>query len=218
MQKRTKCVIKGAAAGVAIGAGTGAVIGHQGDVDNAWEGSLVGAAAGAVLGGAVGFVMCTAEPPVETEEDEYYETQPEAATEAEPEPVPEIEPTIEVTDGGPGVFLKIVLRGIQFDFDKSNIKPEYMPILDQAAAILQNHPERDVVIEGHTCWIGSDKYNMVLSLRRATAVKQYLVGNGVAPARLSVKGFGESKPVADNKSEVGRQMNRRIEFKVLDNE
>jgi OOP family OmpA-OmpF porin len=72
-----------------------------------------------------------------------------------------------------------------------------------------------VVIEGHTCDMGPDAYNQKLSERRAAAVRDYLVQNGVNAANLSTVGYGESQPMADNKTRSGRELNRRVEFKVI---
>lgn len=109
---------------------------------------------------------------------------------------------------------RIVLRGINFDFDKAIIKPEFMPVLDVAQGILKERPDLKVVVEGHTCNIGTDAYNQKLSERRAKAVYEYLVKKGVNAANLSTVGLGETQPMADNKTESGRQLNRRVEFKL----
>ena len=111
---------------------------------------------------------------------------------------------------------KIVLNGIRFDFDKADIKAEFVPVLDEAVAVLQKHSSKKVAIEGNTDSIGSDAYNEKLGMRRADSVKKYLVEKGIAADNLSTESFGESKPVADNKTKEGRAMNRRVEFKVAE--
>ena len=116
----------------------------------------------------------------------------------------------------PPVEEKIVLNGIRFDFDKSVIKPEFVPVLDEAVDILKKHTNKKVGVEGHTDAIGSDAYNMKLGMRRANAVKKYLVDKGISADMLSTESFGESQPVADNKTKEGRAMNRRVEFKVME--
>lgn len=108
----------------------------------------------------------------------------------------------------------IVLRGIQFDFDKYNIKPEWVPVLDEAVEILKKHPEIKVVIEGHTCSIGTEAYNQKLSERRAKSVYDYFLKKGIAANRMKTIGYGELRPKADNKTEEGRVINRRVELKV----
>ncbi len=110
---------------------------------------------------------------------------------------------------------KIVLSSIMFDLDSAQIKPEYALILDEVAAILKKHTYKQVVIEGHTCSLASDDYNMDLSRRRAAATKEYLVGKGISASGLVTKGYGESRPVADNTIDAGRRQNRRVEFLVL---
>ena len=84
------------------------------------------------------------------------------------------------------------------------------------ATILKDNPSVQVSVEGHTDAIGSDQYNLKLSLRRATAVKQYLVKDGVPDTRLSVRGFGKTQPVASNDTADGRAQNRRVELKTVE--
>jgi OOP family OmpA-OmpF porin len=111
---------------------------------------------------------------------------------------------------------KIVLNGIRFDFDKADIKAEFVPVLDEAVATLQKHSSKKVAIEGNTDSIGSDAYNEKLAMRRSDSVKKYLVEKGIAADNLTTESFGESKPVADNKTKEGRAMNRRVEFRVAE--
>ena len=134
------------------------------------------------------------------------------------EPVPEPAVVEEVKEEVvvPKVREKIVLRGINFDFDKSNIKPEFVPVLYQAIEILKASPDVKVIIEGHTCWIGTKKYNQGLSERRAASVCNYLVKKGISQNRLDTTGYGETMPIADNHTLEGRRMNRRVVFKILD--
>jgi outer membrane protein OmpA-like peptidoglycan-associated protein len=109
---------------------------------------------------------------------------------------------------------KIVLRAVHFDFDKADIRPDARPILDDAAHILKQRGDIDVVVEGHTDSMGSDAYNMKLSNRRAEAVKRYLADHGIAASRITSEGFGESEPVASNETAEGRAQNRRVELHV----
>ena len=106
---------------------------------------------------------------------------------------------------------KFVTMGNQvlFDFDKAVIKPAAKKILDDIAAQLMEDKEIKVLLEGHTDWIGTDSYNMGLSKRRAFAVQKYLVKAGIGEERFEVKWYGESQPVADNKTAEGRSRNRR---------
>lgn len=110
---------------------------------------------------------------------------------------------------------RIVLRGINFDFDKAVIKPEFAPVLDTAAEVLKSRAGLKVNVEGHTCSMGSDAYNQKLSERRAKAVKAYLVKKGVKADNLTSVGYGESRPMSDNKKKSGRQLNRRVEFNLM---
>jgi OOP family OmpA-OmpF porin len=109
---------------------------------------------------------------------------------------------------------KIVLRGVNFDFDKSNIRPDAAVILDEAVRILGTGSGAAVSIEGHTDWIGTDAYNQGLSERRANSVMNYLVDHGVDASRLSTAGYGESRPIASNQTREGRALNRRVELLV----
>jgi outer membrane protein OmpA-like peptidoglycan-associated protein len=103
---------------------------------------------------------------------------------------------------------------VHFDFDKYNIKKIYVPDLDQHVAYLSANPSAPVTVEGHTDSIGSDQYNQKLSERRANAVRKYLVEKGIASSRIRVVGYGEQRPIADNKTKEGRAVNRRAEFEV----
>ena len=105
-----------------------------------------------------------------------------------------------------------VLGDVLFDFDKSNIKPQFYRFLDDAARVFEMNPSIRVEVQGNTDNIGTAKYNMGLSLRRANAVMQYLVNKGVAQSRLSARGFGFSRPVATNDTDEGRALNRRVEL------
>ena len=108
-----------------------------------------------------------------------------------------------------------VLIGVNFAFDKATLLPESYPILYNAAELLLMNPDTKVEIQGYCDYIGSDAYNNELSLRRAETVKMFLVSKGIAQNRLTTVGYGRRNPVADNKTEDGRAMNRRIEFRII---
>lgn len=110
----------------------------------------------------------------------------------------------------------IELRGVHFDFDKSTLRPEAKVILNEAAALLEQHERVVVEVAGHTDSVGTDQYNQGLSERRANAVRDYLVEKGIRASRLTAVGYGESRPVATNDTAEGRQENRRVELVVLD--
>jgi outer membrane protein OmpA-like peptidoglycan-associated protein len=112
----------------------------------------------------------------------------------------------------PALAQKLVLEGANFDFDKSFIRQEDFANLDQDVATLKEWGDVNVEVAGHTDSIGTDEYNMGLSLRRANSVRNYLVGKGLPADRLVVKGYGESQPVAGNDTPEGRFQNRRVEL------
>jgi len=99
-----------------------------------------------------------------------------------------------------------------FDSDSAEIKSEAYPMLDEASDILKKNPELNVEIDGHTDNIGPADYNMKISERRANAVMEYFISKGVDAKRLTIKGFGLTKPAANNDTEEGRAKNRRVEL------
>ena len=211
MTARQKGFMKGAAVGAAVCGGTAAYVGHQND-SNPDKAALTGALACGLIGGAIGAILA--------EEDVVVPPEPVVEPIAELEPEPEPEPAIveEVKEEVVVVEVreKIVLRGINFDFDKSDIKPEFVPVLDEAVKILKENSDIKVIIEGHTDWTGAEKYNQGLSERRAASVCNYLVEKGISQNSLETVGYGEADPIADNHTREGRRMNRRVVFKILD--
>ncbi len=103
----------------------------------------------------------------------------------------------------------IVFEDVHFDFDRFNLRPEAVKILDQAVATLQKNPDIRVTIEGHTDSIGTNEYNLGLGERRANAVREYLVGRGISADRIQIVSYGEERPIADNQTVTGRALNRR---------
>lgn len=110
---------------------------------------------------------------------------------------------------------RIVLVGVQFAFDKSELLPESYEVLDKSVKLLEDNPEISVEVEGYTDYVGSADYNQQLSVQRAITVKNYLVAKGIADSRISTVGYGKGNPVADNETEEGRAMNRRIVFRII---
>lgn len=106
------------------------------------------------------------------------------------------------------------LQGIQFESGKDIIKKTSFPILNQVVKVMTENPSYQLEINGHTDSQGDDAKNMLLSEKRAAAVKAYLVKSGVDAAKLTSKGYGETVPVADNATAAGKAKNRRVEFKV----
>lgn len=185
----------GVAGAVGGGIATGAASNNTGafDIGNDNEDKALaiatGAVGGALLGALIGHCLWD-----------------QAAIVPPPPPPP--------TPAAAPVQKKIVLRGVNFDFDKSNIRADATPVLTEAAAVLKENAALKVSVEGHTDAKGTDDYNLKLSMRRAAAVKAFLVQEGVAESRLSTRGLGESQPVASNDTDDGRAQNRRVELKV----
>ncbi|MBH3422805.1 OmpA family protein [Pseudomonas gessardii] len=123
-----------------------------------------------------------------------------------PEPVPEPE--------APVAQVVRVELDVKFDFDKATVKPNSYGDVKNLADFMAQYPATNVEVAGHTDSVGPDAYNQKLSQRRADAVKQVLVKDGVAPSRITSVGYGESRPVADNATEAGRAVNRRVEASV----
>ncbi|MDB5062688.1 MAG: hypothetical protein JWP67_2531 [Mucilaginibacter sp.] len=137
------------------------------------------------------------------------ETTPAPAPEPVPAPAPAPEPAPAPVVEKPDYNFK----NIQFEFNSGVLKTEAYPILDKAAAEMKKDPSVKFVLNGNSSAEGSDEHNMTLSVERANSVKTYLVNSGVNIDVLTAKGFGETKPIADNKTEEGRSLNRRVEIK-----
>ncbi len=122
---------------------------------------------------------------------------------------PEVNPPAEVMK-----TLNDYARTILFDTGKSSFKKETDPILQAMTAIFKEYPKANFDIEGHTDSTGSNKTNQLLSERRANAVRDYLIANGINADRLTAVGYGEDQPIADTKTATGRKNNRRVEVKL----
>jgi outer membrane protein OmpA-like peptidoglycan-associated protein len=109
----------------------------------------------------------------------------------------------------------MVRARMHFDFNKANIKKEYIPLLKEVAKVLKENPNINLRIEGYTDDIGTKAYNQKLALKRAMAVKDFLVKEGIKPERIQVVGFGKEKYIAENTTPIGRLTNRRAEFIVI---
>jgi len=110
----------------------------------------------------------------------------------------------------------IVLHGVNFEFNKDTLTSNAKTILDGVAAALKARPDIKVEVDGYTDGKGSYAYNLKLSDRRAHSVMRYLAGHGIAGDRMTSKGFGKDNPIADNTTDEGREINRRVELKVTD--
>ena len=132
-----------------------------------------------------------------------------------PAPPPEPQKRVEVRED------RIVINEkIQFALDSSKILDASFSLLDEVAKAIKDHPRiKHVNIEGHASADGPDKHNLLLSRNRASSVMKYLTKQGGIPKEmLSAEGFGETRPIADNETEDGREKNRRVEFMITDQE
>lgn len=110
---------------------------------------------------------------------------------------------------------KVVLNNVFFDVDKYALKDESKAELNKLVAFLKNNPKMVIEVSGHTDNTGNKQNNITLSGNRAKSVFQYLIASGIEATRLTYKGYGDTQPIADNKTEAGRKLNRRTEFKVI---
>jgi len=184
--------VQGTAIGAAAGGAVGAVIGKQ--TGNTAAGAIIGAAVGGAAGAYIGNYM-----------DKQAEEMQRDLEGARVERV------------GEGIMITFD-SGILFDFDKSNLKADARANLDKLAVILNKYSDTDILIDGHTDSKGSDEYNLTLSQNRAQSVASYLAGLQVASTRMAINGYGESRPVADNATDEGRALNRRVEVGIMANE
>jgi len=182
--------------GLLIGGATGAVVG--GVIGERSGNTAVGAILGAVVGGATGAVI-----------GNYMDKQAE-----------ELQRDLEgakVERVGEGIKITFA-SGILFDVNKSDLRADAQQNLNDLAAILIKYEDTNILIEGHTDSDGTEEYNLSLSERRARAVQSYLAQHGVMNARMSIMGYGESQPIADNSTVEGKQANRRVEVAIMANE
>jgi outer membrane protein OmpA-like peptidoglycan-associated protein len=180
---------KSGAIGTVAGAAAGAVWGHaRGD---AAKGALIGAAVGGGLGLLTGAVL-----------DKQEEELRKAGLRTE-------------RDSAGNLVVTMSGDSLKFDTGKTTLKPEGEAMLLKIAEVVNKYPENRIGIEGHTDDVGKESSNLLLSRGRANTVKSYLLSKGL-PARSVVgsTGFGESRPVADNKSAAGKALNRRVELKI----
>ena len=183
---------KGAGIGAAAGGVVGALIGKK--AGNTAVGALIGGAIGGTAGAFIGRRM-------DRQAAEIQKAIPNA----------------EVIREGEGIIVKFD-SGILFDFDKTALKDAAKTNVQSLASSLNQYPDTDVKIIGHTDNIGKEAYNQDLSERRAAAVKAYAVSQGVPSSRLVTIGKGLTEPIADNTTETGRAQNRRVEIVIVAND
>lgn len=188
--------VNNTAAGAGLGALTGAVAGLLIAKDKSGgdqrKSALIGAGIGALVGGAAGNYM---------DRQEAELRQQLAST------------GVSVTRQGDYIILNMP-GNVTFATDQDQLNPGFFPVLDSVAAVLSSYPKTLLDIDGHTDNTGSPQYNQALSERRAVSVAQYLNTRGIDARRLLVVGFGQTRPIAPNDSEAGRQANRRVEIRI----
>ncbi|GIX22132.1 MAG: OmpA family lipoprotein [Gammaproteobacteria bacterium] len=184
-----------ATSGAAVGAVVGAIVGIA-TSDNKKERkkrALRGAGIGALTGAGVGYYMDVQEAKLRQQ----------------------LEGTgVSVTRDGDNIILNMP-GNITFDVDSSQVKPEFIPVLESVALVLKEYEKTMIEVAGHTDSTGSDRYNQLLSQQRAQAVADVLVRFGVNPVRMDVVGYGETRPIASNATPQGRAQNRRVELILL---
>lgn len=192
MTKTQQGTLAGTGIGAAVGAGLGQAIGRN------TTATLIGAAAGALAGGIAGHAIGSY---MDRQEQELRT----ALADAEYASIEREQDILAVT------FKSDVL----FDTGSAAIKPGGYAELDRVARVLAKYPQTRILIEGHTDSKGAEQANQVLSERRAQAVKDDLVQQGLEPMRIETVGYGESRPVASNDNEGGRQLNRRVQITII---
>lgn len=180
---------KGAIIGAVSGAAAGALIGSKKDKE------LKYAVIGGVLGGTAGAVI-----------GNYMDQQAEELR--------QVAEVIRVDDG----IIATMRDRVLFDFGRAELKPEARDSLTRVAAVLRKYDKTEITVAGHTDNVGSATYNRELSLRRADAVRLFLIEQGIAPSRLHAMGFGFDRPVASNATAEGRALNRRVELHITPDE
>ena len=182
----------GAGLGAAGGALAGVIVGKTTDASTR-KAALIGAGIGALVGGGVGVYMDQQETALRQRLD---------AT------------GVSVTRVGDDIILNMP-ENITFDSGRAEIKPNSYDVLNSVSLVLNEFDRSIVDVYGHTDNVGSDEANFDLSIKRAEAVANYLAGQRVNPRRLSLQGFGETRPVASNGTPDGRAQNRRVEIKIV---
>lgn len=180
----------------AIGGVGGALLGGLlGGVIGGKTGRIVGAVGGAAAGSYAGYRM-----------DQQIKELKEQ-TQGSGIDVSEV-------DGGEAILVNLP-DGVTFDVNSAVIQPNFRSTLDSVSGNLVQYPNSIIDVYGHTDSTGSDAYNQQLSERRAQSVTNYLTSRGVSSARIRWQGFGETQPIADNGSDLGRARNRRVEIKII---
>jgi outer membrane protein OmpA-like peptidoglycan-associated protein len=195
--KENKKTTIGAVTGAVVGAGVGYAIGGG-------TGAGVGTAVGALAGGTIGYMF-------DKQEKEFRQ----ALADSEAASIQREQRLIDESKQREQEVLVLTFKSdFFFDVDSAVLKPGGYQDIDRAAVVLNRYPETSLRVEGHTDSTGSEDYNLKLSEKRAMAVKNELVAQNLDSNRIQTIGFGEAKPVADNNTASGRQLNRRVEIVI----
>ena len=209
MTKNQAALVGATLCGTATGAGVGTTRSHD-----KWVAAPAALGAALVCGGLAYLMTEDPKPAPPPPPPPPPAPKPTPPPPPPPAPKPTPPPPPPAPKPAPKVERTIILDDVLFDFDKSNIKTEAGAILDRLVAFMNENKDKKANLSGHTDSVGSDAYNQALSERRVGSVKDYIVKKGVDGGRVSGQGFGESKPIADNKTAEGRAKNRRVEIKV----
>lgn len=190
-EEKTSSATKGAG----IGAATGAVLGILSGDDSRErrKRAVIGAGVGAIAGGGVGYYMDVQEAKLRERLDGSG---------------------VSVVRDGDNVILNMP-SNITFEVDRAEVQADFKRVLEDVTLVLDEYEKTLIEVVGHTDSTGSDRYNQLLSERRADAVANYLMTTGVEPVRIAVAGYGEEYPIASNDSDAGRQANRRVELTLV---
>ncbi len=197
----------GSGVGAAVGAGVGQAVGR--DTRSTLLGAAIGAAVGGLTGGAVGYYM-----------DRQEESMRQALANVEGASIQRDQEVLaqagrDATKKSVDVLTVTFKSDYLFAVNSSSLLAGSYDELNRVANVLKQYPETNIQIAGHTDSTGAEDYNQRLSERRAESVKNALVGMGVNPSRITTVGYGESKPIASNNTEAGRQQNRRVEIRII---
>jgi len=176
----------GAGIGAAAGAAAGAIIGHQSG--HKTEGAVIGGVAGATIGGLIGRRL-------DKQEEELKQIAETKRTEQ-------------------GLIVTLSSEKINFEVNSSQVSSHSRQVLVRLANTLKDYPEDIILISGHTDSDGAADYNLSLSEMRAQAVADIFIANGIDPATITVRGYGETQPVASNNTAAGKAENRRVELTI----
>ncbi|MCR6662258.1 MAG: OmpA family protein [Luteimonas sp.] len=178
-----------------IGAGIGAVAGllSGNSATERRQHAMIGAGIGGLAGGAVG----------------AYQDRQEAELRRQTQGT-----GVDVSRDGDTIKLNLP-DGVTFDFNRVELKSQFYPALNNIASTLREYNQTIVEVSGHTDSIGTDAVNQRISEQRAQNVASYLIGQGLQRERFEIVGFGKRFPIADNSTEQGRSLNRRVEIRII---